>query len=107
MRINITLQYKDDRLIERISRENNVLYLEKGEDNPEFPYLGEVEYIDPSVFGSHRMDAIIEELLRVRGEITDPDDQAHIDDIIRLAKKCKELPETVLVFSGHFESIVN
>ncbi|AIL13785.1 hypothetical protein IM40_10330 (plasmid) [Candidatus Paracaedimonas acanthamoebae] len=113
MHIDIKLRYRNDiiipeehKLIEHITRENNASYLVKGYDNPEFPYLGEVEYNDPSVFDANDMDAIIEELLCIRKEVINPGDQAHIDDIIRLAKKCKEIPDTVLTFSGHYESIV-
>lgn len=107
MHIDIKLRYRGDspvpkehKLIEHITRESNASYLVKGYDNPEFPYLGEVEPDDPSVFDASDMDAIIGELLRVRKEVTDRDDQAHIDDIIRLANKCKETPDTVLVFDG-------
>ncbi|AIL12859.1 hypothetical protein IM40_03985 [Candidatus Paracaedimonas acanthamoebae] len=100
MYIDIALVNKDRRLIESITKENNTSYLVKGENNPVFPYLGEVEIDDYSVFFDKDMDAIIEELLRVRKEVADPGDQTHIDDIIRLAKKCKEMPETALVFSG-------
>lgn len=98
MNIDINLEYKNGRLIESTTRENNASYLVKGYDNPEFPYLGEVEPDDPSVFDASDMDAIIKELLRVREEVTDHEDKAHIDDIIRLAKKCKNIPDTVLVF---------
>ncbi|AIL12858.1 hypothetical protein IM40_03980 [Candidatus Paracaedimonas acanthamoebae] len=83
-------------MIERTTRENNGSYLVKGYKNPEFPYLGEVELHDYSVFDTSDMDAIIEELLQVRKEVTDPEDPAHIDEVTRLAKKCKETPDTVL-----------
>ncbi|WP_032113001.1 hypothetical protein [Candidatus Paracaedibacter symbiosus] len=100
MRISIILENQDGKLIEKITKGNNADYLVKGENNPDFPYLAEVEIDDYSVFAAEDMDAIIEELLCVRQEVTDPADQVHIDDIIRLAKKCKETPETVLTFAG-------
>ena len=105
MQVSITLRYKNNsifnninQIIEQITKENNGCYLVKGYENPEFPYLGEVEVDDPSGFDCHDMDAIIAELQRVQKEVVDPADQAHIDDIIRLAQQCKENPETVLVF---------
>ena len=105
MRINIVLQYKskfldNEDVIERITQDNNASYLAKGIDNPEFPYLSEVECDDYSDFGPKDMDALIKELLRVRREEADPSHQAHIDDIIRLANKCKKIPETILMFAG-------
>lgn len=105
MYIGIILEHKNiaspkEALIECTWREGNVDYLVKGENNPAFPYLAEVEMDDYSTFDFTDMDGIIEELLRVRAEVTDPADKAHIDDIIRLARKCKEMPDTVLTFAG-------
>lgn len=100
MYIDIELVSEDRKLIESITKKNNVSYLVKGYENPEYPYLGEVEIHDYSVFFDKDMDAIIEELLRVRKEVSDHEDRAHIDDIVRLAKKCKQIPGTALVFSG-------
>jgi hypothetical protein len=106
MRVNIILEYKSncfdnkEEVIERITKENNADYLVKGEDNPEFPYLSQVENYDYSTFGAHRMDGLIKELLIVREEVNAPDDKAHIDDIIHLAKKCKRMSDTVLTFAG-------
>jgi hypothetical protein len=105
MRINIKLQYikgvlNNESIIERITKDNNADYLVKGEDNKEFQYLAQVEIDDYSVYWAENMDGLIEELLRVRQEVSDPADQEHIDDIIRLAKKCKETPGTVLTFAG-------
>ena len=105
MQVSIIIMYKStcssdkkNKIIERITKENNGFYLVKGYGNPEFPYLGEVEVDDPSTFDSDDMVGIIEELQRVRKDVVDSADQAHIDDIIRLAQQCKEDPETVLVF---------
>ena len=46
------------------------------------------------------MDEIIKELLRVKEDLEDIEDQKHIEDIIRLANKCKNTSDTVLVFAG-------
>ena len=104
MRISIILdnKYNNDpkNVIETISKEGNVNYLIKGEDNPNFPYLGEVESYDYSDFGPEDAPGIITELLKVKEEVSDHSDKAHIDDIIRLAEKCKNTPDTVLVFAG-------
>ena len=100
MSIGIRLEDKNENLLERIYKEGNDEYLVKGEDNPDFPNLSMVERYDYSVFGAKRMDALIEELLKVRAELPNPADQEHIDDIIRLANRCKEDANTVLVFAG-------
>lgn len=75
-------------------------YLVKEDDNPDFPYLSEVDYYDYSVFNETRMDGIIQELLKVKGEVSDIEHQHHIDNIICLANQCKNTPGTVLVFAG-------
>lgn len=104
MRISIILDSKYNNnpknVIAEISKEGNVDYLVKGEDNHAFPYLGEVESYDYSDFGPEDVPGIINELLKVKEEVSDPSDKAHIDDIIRLAEKCKNTPDTVLVFAG-------
>lgn len=46
------------------------------------------------------MDGIIAELRRVQQQLADEEDKHHIDDIIRLAERCKNTPGTVLVFAG-------
>ncbi len=104
MRITILLEHKDNEnpkaVIERIFKEGNVNYLVKGENNHDFPNLSQVESYDYSVFAPKRMNGIIEELLRVKKEVSDPADKKHIDDIIHLAERCKNTPDTVLVFAG-------
>lgn len=103
MRISIILEYKNDRadgVIERITRDGNSAYLVKGEDNKDYPYLAEVENYDYSVFDCTDMDAIIKELQSVKNNLSDVGDRKHIDDIIRLALKCKNDSNKVLVFAG-------
>ncbi len=91
---------KNNEVIERLFKEGNVDYLIKGENNPDFPYLSEVEENDYSVFNETDMDGVVQELLKVRQEVSDIEDQYHIDDIVRLANQCKNTPGTVLVFAG-------
>jgi hypothetical protein len=101
MYISTSLVEKGSRhCLEEIFKEGNVDYLVKEEDDPEFPNLSLVESYDYSVFDETDMDAIIKELLRVKKEVSDPSDQEHIDDIIRLAERCKNTPNTILVFAG-------
>ncbi len=100
MRIKIKLEYKDSTLIKSITKEGNASYLIKGIDNPNYPCLSEVEVDDPTVFDSNDMDALTKELLRIRNEITEPEDKLHIDDIIKLAETCKRNKDTVLTFCG-------
>ena len=104
MRIAIILEHKENAnptdIMESVSKGGNVEYLAKGEGNPNFPYLSQVESYDHAVFSPLRMDGIIKELLVVRDEVADSYDKAHIDDIIRLAERCKNTPDTVLVFAG-------
>ncbi len=104
MSINIILENKDTfpnniGIIERVTKSNNDSYLVKGIDNPNFPCLSNVELDDYSVFDIRDMDALTKELLQVREEVKNSEDKAHIDEIIRLAKKCKEMPGTVLTFT--------
>jgi hypothetical protein len=100
MYIEVSLLKNNRTEIKSLFKEGNVSYLVKGENNPDFPYLSQVESYDYSVFDASDMDGIIEELIRVRTELEASEDQQHIDDIIRLANKCKEIPNTVLVFAG-------
>lgn len=104
MYIRILLEHKNiedpKAVIARIFKEGNISYLVKGEGNPEYPYLSEVESCDYSVFGPKDVPGIIQELSKVKEEVSDPSDKAHIDDIIHLAERCKNTPETVLIFSG-------
>ena len=84
MHIAISLRTKKDFLknnevIERIFKDGNVYYLIKGEDNPEFPYLSEVEANDYSAFNETDMGEIIKELLRVKEDLEDIEDQKHIE----------------------------
>jgi hypothetical protein len=104
MRIAIILEDKHNNdpesVIDRVSKEGNVSYLVKGENNPEYPYLSQVESYDYSVFGHKDVPGIIEELSRVKEEVSDLSDKAHINDIIQLVIRCKKTPNTVLVFAG-------
>lgn len=101
MRISTILLSNDyKKVFKKIHKEGNVDYLVKGEDNSDFPYLGEVESYDFSIFFPRQMDEIIKELLVVRENLTDPSDQHHVNDIIHLAKKCKNTPDTLLMFKG-------
>ena len=86
--------------IERIYKENNVSYLCKEDDAVNFPNLAQVESYDYSVFAKEDMDDVIEELLKVRQDLTNSGDQKHVDDIIQIAEKCKNIQNTVLMFSG-------
>ncbi len=104
MYIRILLEHKDNNnpnaVIARAFKEGNVSYLVKGEDNPSFPNLSLVESYDYSDFGPEDVPGLIDELSRVKEEVTDSSDKAHIDDIIHLAERCKATPDTVLVFAG-------
>jgi hypothetical protein len=100
MYIKVTLATKSRNQLKSIHKQGNTSYLVKGTDNAEFPYLSQVESDDYSVFEATDMDGIISELLRVREEVEILENQQHIDDIIQLAKECKETPNTVLVFAG-------
>src|SRR5471030_1809970 len=101
MRISISLEcQKDGSIIEKITKDDNVSYLVKGEDNLEFPYLSVVESYGYSVFDGTDMEVIVQELLLVRQELVDDQDKKHIDDIVRLANQCKKTPGTILVFAG-------
>lgn len=86
--------------IASIFKENNVSYLCKEDDAINFPNLAQVESYDYSVFAKEDMPDIIKELLKVRKSLTDLEDQQHVDDIIQLAEKCKNTPNTVLMFAG-------
>lgn len=100
MYIKVSLAIKSRNQLKSIHKQGNTSYLVKGTDNPEFPYLSEVESDDYSVFDATDMDGIIAELLKAREELHDLADQRHIDALIQLAKECKETPNTVLVFAG-------
>lgn len=98
MYITITLEYQNDGLIEKIYKEGNIDYLMRNNTSNLFPYLSEIEMDDPSHFGPKHMDCIIEELKHVRKELINSMDLEHVNDIIRLASKCKDSSNMVLVF---------
>ena len=105
MRIEIVLRNKrqDDiwgSLLKSIAKEDNYKYLEKGDDNPDFPCLSEVETCDHAFFDCTDMEQLIRELLTVRDEVSDLSDKEHIDEIIGMAEICKKDPDLVLIFYG-------
>jgi len=93
----IIWESKDDEVLYELSHPNNESYLIQ---NPnDYKILGEFCIDDYDVFSSIQMDAIILELERLKKELLTKDDVYHINEIIDLANKCKNLPDSRLIFT--------
>ena len=100
MYITISLIDKYDNKVVNIFRENNEKYLSKVEDPHKFKYLSEIEINDYSLFSPERMTDIIQELSKVKQDLTDFNEIKHVDDIIEIAERCKNMPDSGLLFAG-------
>ena len=100
MNIDITFAYPAKKILRKISKLDNHLYLMQGDSyhDEQFPLLCQIEPDDPTAFGPEDMDQFIKELNMVKQTLSDPENLAHIDEIIAMAQECKETPGSFIDF---------
>jgi hypothetical protein len=74
------------RELARVSQEGND-YLFTSDSS--FPLLSQIEIVDPAAFGPSDMPALIDELNLLAGRLNNSEAEGHIEEIIRLALRCK------------------
>ncbi|MEW4370077.1 hypothetical protein [Paenibacillus kandeliae] len=94
----IILESVDSKRLDSIEREGNENYLPQ-DDQQEFKMLGDLATCTYDVFGSSNMNNLISELEMLKERLTDFEKIDHIDEIIQLAKKCKKIPLSRLIFT--------
>lgn len=94
----IILESLDSRRLDSIGREGNEDYLPQ-DDQQEFKMLGDLATCAYDVFGSSDMNNLIFELEILKEHLTDFEKIDHIDGIIQLARKCKKIPLSRLIFT--------
>ena len=93
--ITILLIDKNSRELSRVSEPSNADYLVQ-EFNDRFSYLTSANEYSPSLFRRNDMPGLINEFLLLRHQLSNPEHIRHIDDIIQLARRCQQCPETAL-----------
>ena len=94
--ITSVLETTSDQLIEKCSKKGNERYLIQ--KNPNYMLLSQLSEFDNDVFGKADMPILIEELTAIRRTLG-PEDQAHIDDILRLSVRCRDEEGLTLAFT--------
>jgi hypothetical protein len=87
----------DDTWLATVAKPGNNAYLSR--DEAEFPLLGDLDDCSFDVFAPHRMPELIAELRRVQDDLHEPEDVAHVDEIIALAERCAREPGRYLIFT--------
>jgi len=96
--ITVILAHKHHGEIERVGIAGNEAFLVKDEADNRFPYLSELSTVDLDAFDKSDMNGIIIELERLRANLNDAE-QSHVEDVLRLARKCRESDECILLFT--------
>ena len=101
--ITILLVDKNEDEVTRISEKSNADYLIQAEGSrngeEQFNHLGWIDAYIPTLFSRDKMPGLINELLRLKQQVSHPEHIHHIDDIIQLARLCHKLPGTALIFT--------
>ena len=92
--ITIILIDKNRQELSRVSEKSNFDYLIREEGW--FDYLTSVDEYSPSLFRRNDMQGLINELLLLKDQLSNPEHIRHIDDIVQLARRCQQCPETAL-----------
>lgn len=96
--ITVILAHKHHGEIERVGVTGNEEFLVKDEADNRFPYLSELSTVDLDAFDKSDMNGIIAELEQLKTNLNDSE-QSHVEDVLRLARKCRESDECVLLFT--------
>jgi hypothetical protein len=90
---------------EKVSREGNDSYL--CQDNGDYKLLEEITQVDIERYFSQEMELMISELKDLKLSVENDQDAKHIDDIIKLCCKCKECPNSQIVFNPFSLAVSN
>jgi hypothetical protein len=82
---------------ERISRKGNDLYL--CQDDGKYKLLEEITQVDIERYFPEEMELMISELEDLKLSVNNYQDSEHLDEIIELCRKCKEHPNSQIVFN--------
>ncbi|MDM5280266.1 hypothetical protein QUF95_22950 [Paenibacillus silvae] len=93
----IILESVDGEQLDKVFEDGNDKYLQQDED--EFEMLGELSTCSYDVYTSKDMDLLILELERLKELLLDSNEIKHIEEIILLAYKCKNLESGRLIFT--------
>ena len=94
--ITIILENKDNQIVAKCGKTGNELYLIRNES--EFPKLSLLSEIDYDVLAELDMPELIDELEALRPRVS-KENQFHIDEIIKLAIRCRDEDELTLIFT--------
>ncbi|WP_411342688.1 hypothetical protein ACE3MZ_13560 [Paenibacillus sp. WLX1005] len=93
----IILESANNERLESVGKEGNAEYLPQDEN--EFEMLGDISIFSCDIFASKDMEKLIIELKRLKERLIDIEHANHIDEIIDLAKKCKSIKHSKLIFA--------
>jgi hypothetical protein len=91
------LRDADRRELGRATHPGNDAYLIQ-RDSP-YRHLSELSEFSFDTFGTEQMPDLIDELLDLRQRRSDPDERAHIDTIIQLARRAHATDGATLTFA--------
>lgn len=93
----IILESENGEKLAKVSEAHNEEYLQQDEEN--FELLGELSTSSYDVFSSQDMEKLLSELERLRDKISDIIAVKHIEEIILLANRCREMNGSRLIFT--------
>ncbi|RUT46790.1 hypothetical protein EJP82_11215 [Paenibacillus anaericanus] len=93
----IILESVNGEQLDQVFEEGNVKYLQQNEDK--FEMLGELSTCSYDVYSSKDMDMLILELVRLKEMPLDSNEIKHIEEIISLADKCKNIENIRLIIT--------
>jgi hypothetical protein len=96
--ITIILEDRDSKELERICEDTNGEYLIQ-HDYTKYKYLSQLSEFDYDVFSSEMMPDLIEDLLRLKRELTKREHMEHVSKIIELARRCQNMKVATLTFT--------
>jgi hypothetical protein len=93
----IILQNSSGEKLKEIYQDGNDRYLMQEEND--YNILSELSECSYDVFSSNDMEGLILELEQVKAKLNHINDISHVEKVIFLAKKCKELETGRLIFT--------
>lgn len=93
----IILESVDGEQLEKVFEDGNVNYLQQDEDK--FELLGELSTCSYDVYSNKDMDILILELARLKDMLIDTKQIRHVEEIISLAERCKNIENSRLLIT--------
>jgi hypothetical protein len=95
--ITVILEDLEGVELARTMKESNDQYLIR-EGEGDYGYLSVLNAYDYDVFSSADMTGLIQDLLKIRKSLPEAD-KTHVDEIVSLARRCKEGTRLTLTFT--------